>query len=116
MSGCSTTQLSKLIRGDSRAITVTITDQDGTPVDITGKPVVLTISETLQGTPVIQKTNTVHTNPTAGITSFEITPMDSIGCKPMNHHIDIVAYLSNISIHTVYIGDVKVENRVSIPE
>lgn len=76
----------KIIRWDSYTFTTNFKDTWGTPINITGYTVILTIrkKDTLNeivDTPlswvVLQKINTVHSNPTQWQTQFEISSTET---------------------------------------
>lgn len=109
------TVLEPIYIGDSRTITVDVTDKSGQPIDITDMSMTLTIAETKQGTPVIQIVNTVHTAPLIGKTVFQIQSTDTENLSPLNHHFDIVLDGGVDFEFTVALGTVKFVERVAIP-
>lgn len=108
--------LSTLYRGDTRIITVTVQDGLGVPVDITGDTITLTLSPTRQSTPVATKVNGVgdHDDPTAGVTVFILTPEDTASASAKNHHIDITRVSAGNVTTTLFIGTIRIEDKVSI--
>ena len=81
-----------LVRGDSSSIEVEFS-QDGTPIDITGSTVFLTVKPALTDdtgdtTAVIKVEVTSHTNPTAGITTIPLSATDT-DVDPGDYYYDI---------------------------
>lgn len=70
--------LSALRRGNTRKITLTITDKtSGLPINLTGLTVILTVARTYQQAPLIQITNTSHVDAANGKTEFTILEAQS---------------------------------------
>ena len=71
-----------IIRGDTTNITLTLTDQDGDAIDLTGATVFFTAkpdfdNDILDAAAVITKEVTSHSDPTNGITVIPLTPSDT---------------------------------------
>lgn len=67
-------------RGDSWSRTMYFEDNDGSPIDITGWTIFLTVKakeDDADVDAVISKTITVFSNPTAGEAVIELTPTDT---------------------------------------
>ena len=114
MSSCEA-ELATLYRGDSRVITVNVTNSIGTPIDITGMTLTLTLAKQRQGTPVCTIVNTTHDNAVGGVSKFLITETQTESTAPGLHHIDIVLTSPPSTISTVFIGTIRIENRVALP-
>ena len=108
--------LSKLYRGDTRIITVTVQDGLGVPVDITGDTITLTLAPTKQAAPVVTKVNGTgdHDAPTAGVTVFVLTPSDTADASARSHHIDITRVSAGGVTNTLFIGSIRIENKVAV--
>jgi len=108
--------LSTLYRGDTRLITVTVQDGNGVPVDITGDTITLTLSPYRQAVPVVTLVNGVgdHDDPTGGVTVFVITPEVSADAAVKNHHIDITRVSAGNVTTTLFIGTIRIEDKVSV--
>ena len=65
-----------IYQGNTFPIVATVTDQAGTAVDITGLTVSLTIYN--GSTEILQIDNTSHTTPASGITTFDVTKVQTL--------------------------------------
>lgn len=88
------TKIADYIRGDTRVITLTCYQSDGTtPLDLTGATVYFTLSSSNAPTDdtsaALQKTVTSHTSPTLGITTITINPADTTALTPATYYYDI---------------------------
>lgn len=82
--------LTALYRGNSRSELVTFTDGAGDPIDITGMSVIFTIkSYVSDSVPLLQKTNTSHTDPTLGKTTFAILASESELFPIRDLHVEV---------------------------
>lgn len=80
-----------VIRGDTKIYTLTYTDSDGEPLDLTGYTVWFTVKENVDDTDAsakIQKEITSHTDPTNGITTVTLDPADTDDLAG-SYHYDI---------------------------
>ena len=80
-------------RGADRIYTVTITDSNGTAIDITGYTVFFKVKEEFDtdetdANAVISKVITSHSDPTSGITTFSITDTDS-DLEPKRYYYEL---------------------------
>jgi hypothetical protein len=101
--------LPDIYQGNSTAYTVKVVNSDGTPVDITGKTIIMTIAPSLQETPVIQKVNVVHADPTNGITIFPLTKSEIHSYMPIGtYSIDFTMLTGSDLLNTLYVGTQKV--------
>lgn len=105
--------LSTIYRGDSRTVTVEVKNAAGQAINLTGQTVTLTLAKAKQDTPLCTLTNTDHYDAVGGITKFTITAEHTTAAVPWNYHLDIVVDDGDGGISTVYIGTVRIENRVS---
>lgn len=65
-----------IYQGNTFTIRATVTDENGAVVNLTGLTVKLTAYN--RNTLVITKTNTSHTTPTSGITTFSISKTETL--------------------------------------
>lgn len=73
---CSPSSPLEFIRRDTVTLTITFTDQDGTPIDLTGSTVFFTLKEKPtdpDSEALIATSWTVHSDPTAGVTSVTLS-------------------------------------------
>lgn len=81
-------------RGNTFSGTVTITNSDGTPKDITGYTLFFTVKKnsnsitTDDSDAMISKTVTSHTNPSGGISAIYLSPTDT-SLNPGSYIYDI---------------------------
>lgn len=76
--------LIQVIRGDDVTLNLTCKDNDGNPIDITGYTVFFTVKENINdpdADAVISKQTTSHSNPTAGITTIDLSETDTDQCE-----------------------------------
>lgn len=87
------TKIKDYIRGDTRLINITCKASDGTVLDLTGATLVFTVSSSktpaVSDIPVLQKTVTSHTNPTAGLTRVTINPADTASVADGTYYYDV---------------------------
>lgn len=87
------TKIKDYIRGDSRAISLTVRDAEGDAFNLTGCTVFFTVNATEapddDTAAIIEKEVTVHTNPTAGLTTISITNADTQDLTPGSYWYDI---------------------------
>lgn len=98
-------------RGDSKALTLTFTDNDEAVVNITGGTVVLTVKHSkddADSAALMQKTVTSHQNPTGGISKVSITGDDTKNLAPAVYQYDIQLSLSGGVKKTVAFGEFEV--------
>jgi hypothetical protein len=74
----------KRVKGDTFDLSVSFTNENGVPIDITGATVFFTVKRNLEDTDaqaLINKTVTSHTAPTQGTTSvtFNASDVDYVG-------------------------------------
>lgn len=100
-----------LYRGDSKALTLTFTDEDDAVVNITGGTVVFTVKHSkddADSAAIMQKTVTSHTNPTGGVSKVSITGDDTKNITPGVYRYDIQLALTGGVKKTVAFGDFEV--------
>ena len=84
-----------MIRGTSKTLTVTVSNPDGTPTNLTGGRMVLTVKPNFwTDLPLIQKLTTdpsqgVITVPREGIAEFYLVPADTIGLDTKEYVFDV---------------------------
>jgi len=82
----------EIIRGDTTDITVTITDENGSAVDITGATVYFTIKSKISdddSNSLIQKEITNHTDPINGKTTISLSATETAEFPPDNYVWDL---------------------------
>ena len=81
------------IRGDTRTISVTFTTNDGTPIDISGSSVFMTINATKDPTDdtsaVVLKEVTSHPDPVNGYTEITLDHADTNLVTPGKYYYDV---------------------------
>lgn len=110
------TQLGAILRNDTRTINVTITE-DGSPLDITGYTIWFTVrdigtldnitSQTNDSDAVIHLENTVHTDPTNGVTTFILSKTDT-NVDPKRYAYDVSMKDGSGNITTIVYGQVDI--------
>ncbi len=66
----------EMFSGDSKLLNVTVLDQDGTVVDLTGASASMTISETSKSAALVTKAGSIDV-PLQGQLSFDLAPADT---------------------------------------
>jgi len=109
-------KLPDLPRGNTRTFTDTIT-VDGEAANITGHTVVLTLKKNPNdAAAALTITNTVHTTPLAGLTTFTITAAQSILFEEKTYYVDITWLRASPSeVHTVFSGTMDIIKPVRTP-
>lgn len=83
----------ELIRGDSRTITIPITNPDGTAKNLTGCTVYFTVNATKEpvsdASAVIAKSTTSFASPTTGIATISLTNADTQNITPGSYYYDV---------------------------
>lgn len=86
-------KIKKFIRGDTRAINVTVTDSAGAAVDLTGGTVFFTLNASSDPTDdtdaVVEKSVTSHTDPTHGLTTITLDHADTDSLAADIYYYDI---------------------------
>ena len=93
--------------GDTKVITLTLTDQDDQPINLTGATVYLTIKKSARDADteaVLQKTVTTHSSPTTGETVINISPADTRDKKAGKYYYDIQLTEAEGKVTTINIG------------
>lgn len=101
-----------IIRGDTTNITLTLTDQDGDPIDLTGATVFFTAkpdfdNDVTDADAVITKEVSSHTDPTNGITVIPLTASDT-DITPGIYHYDVQVKDTGGSIFSLPARQLKV--------
>jgi hypothetical protein len=95
-----------LVRGDSKTFTLTFTDGNSAPINISTWVVYYTVKEDLEipdADAAIRKIIAVHTDPTHGITDIVLSNTDTQGLKIQNYWHDVQVDISG-KINTIYFG------------
>ncbi len=86
-------KIKNFIRGDTRAITITVTDSTGTAVNITGGKIFFTLNSSNDPADdsgaLVSKTITAHTTPLAGISTVTLDASDTASIDPGTYYYDI---------------------------
>lgn len=86
-------KIKNFIRGDSRAITVTVLDANGAAINLTGGKLFFTLSGSSSpdddSGALISKTMTSFTNPTQGIHTFSLASSDTNTILPGEYNYDV---------------------------
>lgn len=81
------------IRGDTRLINITCQQADGTPMNLTGATVTMTLSTSTNpgsgDTPTLQKVQTSHADPDNGLTSITIDSTDTEDLDAGTYYYDV---------------------------
>ena len=98
-------------RGDSKALTLTFTDENDAVVNLTDGTVTFTVKnskEDADAKAVIQKNVNSHVNPTGGVTKIAISSSETEGLSPAVYRYDIQVVLPGGLKKTVAFGDFEV--------
>lgn len=109
----STTEL-EIKRGDSKSYTLYFKDENNVAIDITGYTVFFTVKLELDDSDddaVIQKTITVHSSPTEGVTVIELSPTDTN--LTGNYIFDIQIKNVSAEIQTIMEGNISFSKDVT---
>ncbi len=104
-----------IFRGDTTIRTITFTDGDGDPIDITGWTVFFTVKSCIDDTDsaaVLKKTITIHSNPTAGITMLNISA-DDVNELDGSYWYDIQIKKGDGTIKTAVVANFIVDKDVT---
>ena len=89
-------KIENYIRGDSRLINIQINNPDGTPFDLSGCEVFLTLNlsqtpavDSTDSTASLKKSTSTFTNPTQGLASLTLTNTDTQNLAPGDYYYDI---------------------------
>ena len=91
----------EIIRGSSKTLALTVTDELGAPVDLTGGRILFSVKHTVQDDqPLVQKssdllTQVEITTPREGKAKIYLQPMDTQNLDPIEYTFDVWAVLSN---------------------
>ena len=118
---CTTSNIAPLIRGDTRKIEITITDEFGNPVDISGDTLIFTLKTDLALADSLATLQVVQVLPSdaltlAGVATLVISATDMATVPPGKYYYDIqwVTDGSPIEVTTIDYGVVPVLADVSI--
>lgn len=82
-----------IIRGDSRTITVNVTNSSGSAFDLTGCTVYFTVNATTSPTDdtsaSIQKSTSSFSSPTSGVATITLTHTDTDSLTPGTYFYDV---------------------------
>jgi hypothetical protein len=104
-----------IYRGDDKTWTITFVDSNGTAINITGYSVFFTVkpentyvdSSSDTGA-TISKTVSVHSDPTHGVTSLSLVPLDTASLKPAKYRYDMQLKNGSGKILTFIAGNFEV--------
>lgn len=105
----------EVTRGDDKPLTLTFTDINGTPINITGYTVFFTVKKDYalaDAQANISKTVTSHTNPTSGATTVNLTH-DDTDITPGNYYYDVQVKDTSNKITTILVDDFIVQPDVT---
>ena len=108
--------LSDFYRGDTRSITLTFTDKNSDPIDLTGATLWFTVKSAVadaDADAVIQKKITDHTDPTNGISTVVISPEDTENLPIARYFYDFQLVDPNGNVSTVLEGTFKLKYDVT---
>jgi len=99
-----------MYRGDTKTINLTITDEDGGAVNLTGAEVWLTVKAAVADPDpgILQKKVTTHVLPLEGKTSVTIDPADTDSVAPADYLYDVQLKQSGGIISTLLEGSFKI--------
>ena len=103
------------IRGDTKTLNLTFKDDTGTPVNLTGSKVYLTVKKSVNDSDddaLIKKDVTGHTNATAGETQITLSATDT-NIEEGLYVWDIQIKYSDNSINSTMKGDFEVVSDVT---
>lgn len=104
-----------IIRGDDQALDLTIKNADATAFDLTDCTVYFTVKKRFHDTDleaVIKKDVTIHSNPTGGLTTVELTAEDTT-IDARKYLWDIQVKDASDKIFSVVSGDFIVKHDVT---
>ena len=110
------TERINIIRRDDVTLTVTITDEQGTPLNLTEATVYFTVKNRKTDTDaqaLITKEVTSHVNPTAGITEVELTDEDT-DIDSRSYFFDVQVKTSDNKIRSLSYGLIRVQQDITI--
>ena len=110
-----TTANLSVIRGDDKYYIITIKDDDGVAIDITGWTVYFTVKEDTNDDDAdakIKKDVTSHTTPISGITQIHLTNEDTT-LDVRNYYYDIQVKKSDDTIMTIVAGNFEVTQDIT---
>lgn len=100
-----------LVRGDNQEISVTVLESDGSPYDLAGCSIVLTVrrsdyfSEVISPFPV---TTTEHSDPESGVTKITLVPEDTAGMDANPYYFDIKLINAAEKVTTLIAGELRI--------
>jgi len=101
-------QTLEIIKNDDVNLTITLTDVDGDPINLTDSSVVFTVKASPTDTDaLIESTQTSHTNASAGITTISLVPTDT-DVDPGVYYYDFQITDGNSRIQSTEIGKIIV--------
>lgn len=98
-------------RGDTVTFNITVSDDAGNPIDLTGATAYFTLKVSTTDTDAnaaLQKIVTTHTNPTAGETQIILAHTDTNGLTPGTYFYDFQITLASGDVATIDAGQVNV--------
>ena len=100
----------KFYRGDTVYFNIAITDDAGSPVDLTGATVYFTMKKNIDDPDPgdLQKAITTHTDPTQGKTQIKLDSSDTDNIDPGKYFYDFQVTLANGDKITIESGILEV--------
>lgn len=105
------TNLTPLFRGDSREFSLTFSDDDGKPINITGWKVYFTLKESegdADSEAKLKKDVTEHESPEEGKAKIHLEPSDTNDLEPGEYYYDFQIKKPGGDILTVASGELRI--------
>lgn len=108
--------LENFYRGDARLVKMSFKKKDGTPIDITGWKVYLTMKASLADADedaALQKIQIVHTDAVNGLTEILINSEESAALQPRIYYCDVQLTDTVGNNFTVFNGKITVRRDIT---
>ena len=108
-----------MFKGDSRTFRITVTDSNGSVVNITDGDMTFTMKSIATDiVPILQKKSTVpgeivFVDPTHGIAEIYILPDDTESLTAKSYVFDVEFITSTDKVYTVYVGTLTLQQDVT---
>lgn len=110
------TERIQIIRRDDVKLTVTITDDEGNPLNLTGAKVYFTVKRNKRDTDaqaVITQEVTTHIDPVNGVTEVDLTA-EQTDLEPRSYFFDVQVKDSSDRIRSINYGLIRIKQDVTI--